>query len=290
VNIDFYPSSLFDKYLDAFLTLCFQEDIGPGDHTSMAILPENTKAEANLLVKDNGLIAGIDLAGIIFRKLDPSVQMHTFFKDGDQVNCGDIAFQVKGEARAILTAERLVLNFMQHLSGIATKTFQLTQLIEAYPARLLDTRKTVPGLRLLEKWAVKIGGGSNHRIGLYDMILIKDNHIDHAGGITNAVDRAKDYLKNNKLNLKIEVELRTFNDIHEVLELQGIDRVLLDNFSPQDLNKAVSLIDKRLITEASGGITEKNIREYARSNVDYISSGFLTHTVTPLDLSLKIKI
>ncbi|MBT3301111.1 MAG: carboxylating nicotinate-nucleotide diphosphorylase [Bacteroidetes bacterium] len=288
LKVDFIEQDLFDTYLEEIIDLSLREDIGEGDHTSLSTIPDNAERKAVLLVKDNGIIAGIDLAKIIFNKVDPLLKMDCLMHDGDQVQEGDFAFFVTGPAQSILTAERLVLNFMQRLSGIATQTNILSRQVGKFGVKLLDTRKTTPGLRLLEKWAVKVGGGTNHRIGLFDMILIKDNHIDYAGGVTQAVKNVQEYLKKKKLDLKIEVELRSFADIEEALKLDCIDRVLLDNFSPEDLRKAVVLIDGKVETEASGGIHEGNILAYAKTGVDYISSGALTHTVKPLDLSLKI--
>ena len=290
MKVDFYPQALFDQYLEHLIERALNEDVGEGDHTSLSIFPEPATLTARLLVKTDGIIAGTTLAERIFRKLDPSVSYTTHFHDGERVTKGDIVFDVSGQARAIITAERLVLNFMQHLSGIASKTNKMLDLIKDYPAKLLDTRKTTPGLRLLEKYAVKTGGGNNHRIGLYDMILIKDNHIDFAGSITKAVEMAKEYVYQHQLQLKIEVELRSFEDIAEALKIGSIERVLLDNFTPEDLAKAIKLIDRRLITEASGGINDSNIVDYAKSGVDFISCGFLTHTLQPLDLSMKINI
>ena len=288
LKVDFIAQDLFDAYLEKIIDLSLSEDIGEGDHTSMSTIPGNAKRKAVLLVKDQGIIAGVDLAKIIFSRVDSDVRMEVLKKDGEEVLVGDFVFEVTGPTQSILTAERLVLNFMQRLSGIATQTNQLSKIVSNYGVRLLDTRKTTPGLRLLEKWAVKLGGGLNHRIGLYDMILIKDNHIDYAGGVTKAVESVQRYLKQNNLDLKIEVELRTFSDIEEALLLPAIDRVLLDNFTPADLSRAVDLINGKIETEASGGIHRGNIIEYAKTGVDFISSGALTHTVQPLDLSLKI--
>jgi nicotinate-nucleotide pyrophosphorylase (carboxylating) len=288
LKVDFVPQQQFDAYLGDIINLALQEDIGEGDHTSLSTIPENEQRTAELLIKDNGIIAGIDLAKMIFHQFDSQIQLDELKSDGEEVRYGERAFYVTGPTQSLLTAERLVLNFMQRLSGIATKTHTLSKRIEPYGVQLLDTRKTTPGLRLLDKWAVKIGGGVNHRIGLYDMILVKDNHIDYSGSITTAIQHVRQYLQEKKLDLKIEVELRSFKDIEEALKLDAIDRVLLDNFDPRDLKKAVEIINKKFETEASGGIHEGNIVEYAKSRVDYISSGALTHTITPLDLSLKI--
>lgn len=288
MKVDFIDQATFNSYLDTIINLAFEEDIREGDHTSLSTIPDNAQKEAKLLVKDEGVIAGIELATYIFKKFDSKLKINTFKQDGDIVKQGEIAFIVSGPARSIFTAERLVLNFMQRLSGIATQTYNLSEKIKQYGTRLLDTRKTTPGLRLLEKWAVGIGGGTNHRIGLYDMILVKDNHVDYAGGITQAHHLVEEYKKINNLSVPVEFEIRTFEELDEVLKLQNIDRILLDNFTPESLKKAVSIVDKRMITEASGGINKENIVDYAKSGVDYISSGSLTHTVVPLDLSLKI--
>ena len=278
----------FDKYLQTLIPSALAEDVGNGDHTSLATIPENKTVTAKLLVKDEGIIAGIELAEIIFNYLDPRISLTLFKKDGDIVKYGDQAFHVIGPAQSILTGERLVLNFMQRLSGIATKTNELVQKIQHTPVKLLDTRKTTPGLRLLEKWAVYTGGANNHRTGLYDMILIKDNHVDYAGGVTQAVNRVKKYLSEKKLELKIEIEIRNLIELDEVLKLEGIDRLLLDNFDTKGLKQAVAIVNKRIATEASGGINENNIAAYAETGVDYISCGALTNSVRSLDLSLKI--
>jgi nicotinate-nucleotide pyrophosphorylase (carboxylating) len=288
LKVDFISQTLFDEYLNRIIASSLEEDIGPGDHTTLSCIPEQAEFTARLLVKDHGIIAGIDLAGIIFHRLNASLKMNRLLKDGDAVVKGDVAFTVQGNARSILIAERTVLNFMQRLSGIATKSHYMQGLVKNTGCRLLDTRKTTPGLRLLEKWAVGIGGASNHRIGLYDMILIKDNHIDQNGSITVAVEKAKEYLKKNNLDLQIEVEIRTFEELDEVMKLNGIARLLLDNFSVDDMARAVKKVNKRVSTEASGNITEQNILDYARTGVDYISSGALTNSVKSLDLSLKI--
>lgn len=288
MKVDFIPQEQFDTYLKEFITKALDEDIGSGDHTSLSCIPEDSNIEAKLLVKDSGIIAGIDLAEIILKQINPKVKVVKAVTDGEVVNKADIAFTVKGPARAILTGERLLLNFMQRLSGIATRTNFLVNLVKDYNTKLLDTRKTTPGLRLLEKWAVKIGGGGNHRIGLYDMILIKDNHIDHAGGISKAVNLTRKYLTGKKLELYVIVEIRTFEEMEEALTLNGIDRLLLDNFEPNVLARAIKIINKRISTEASGGINEKNIIDYAKSGVDFISCGALTNSIRSLDLSLKV--
>jgi nicotinate-nucleotide pyrophosphorylase (carboxylating) len=288
LKVDFIPRIFFDSYLRKVISTALQEDIGSGDYTTLACIPVDSLLTARLLVKENGIIAGIDLAEIIFNQLDGPLQITNILKDGDAVSKGDVAFTVHGNARSILTAERTVLNFMQRLSGIASKSNYMQNLVKNTGCKLLDTRKTTPGLRLLEKWAVSIGGAYNHRIGLYDMVLIKDNHIDQNGSITNAVKQTREYLQKNKLNLKIEVEIRTFEELHEVLKIECIERLLLDNFSVSDLTKAVALVNKKISTEASGNITEENILDYALTGVDYISSGALTNSVKSLDLSLKV--
>lgn len=288
MKVDFISPPEFYAYLNKIIASSLEEDIGNGDHTSLSCIPSDSTLTARLLVKETGIIAGIDLAEIIFHQLDTDLQITKFYKDGDAVKKGDVVFNVYGNARSILISERTVLNFMQRLSGIATKSNYMQGLIKTTDCKLLDTRKTTPGLRLLEKWAVGIGGAYNHRIGLYDMILIKDNHIDQNGGITKAVQQTREYLHNHNLNLKIEVEIRTFDELNEALQIEGIDRLLLDNFNPTDLAKAVSIVNNQISTEASGNITEDNILEYANSKVDYISSGALTNSVKSLDLSLKI--
>lgn len=278
----------FDKYLQVLIPFALAEDIGEGDHTSLATIPDNQTVTAKLLVKDEGIIAGIELAEKVFGYIDTCILLTPVLKDGDPVKNGDIAFYVTGPARSILTGERTVLNFMQRLSGIATKTSELVSKVAHTGVKLLDTRKTTPGLRLLEKWAVQTGGGHNHRTGLYDMILVKDNHVDYAGGVTEAVKRVKRYLKENKLDLQIEVEIRNLHELGEVLKLEGIDRLLLDNFGIEGLKEAVKIVNKKFFTEASGGINENNIVKFAETGVDYISSGALTYSVRSLDLSLKI--
>lgn len=264
-----------------------KEDIGDGDHTSLATINPYQNGQARLLVKENGIIAGVDLAIQIFKQADKKLQIKKLINDGSSVKKGDVVFTVKGSSRSILKAERLVLNFMQRMSGIATKTNKLTSLCKGTKTKLLDTRKTTPLLRVFEKWAVIIGGGYNHRFGLYDMILIKDNHVDYAGGIVPALRKTKQYLKSKNKNLKIEIETRNLNEIKEVLQEGGVHRILLDNFSPTEIKKALKIIDNKCETEASGNITEKNIRKYALTGVNYISSGSLTHSIKSLDLSLK---
>ena len=269
------------------INLAFEEDIKDGDHSSLSCIPNNKIGKAQLIVKDQGIIAGIELAEWIFESIDPTLFMEINVKDGDKVKKGDIAFSVKGCSISILTAERLVLNCMQRMSAIATKTRDYVELVKGTKTTILDTRKTTPGIRILEKWAVKIGGGDNHRFGLYDMIMLKDNHIDYAGGITKAIDKAKKYLKEKNLNLKIEVEARDLNEVKEIMTTKGVHRIMLDNFTPKDTIEAVKLINGKFETESSGGITSSTIRTYAECGVDYISVGALTHSIYNMDLSLK---
>jgi nicotinate-nucleotide pyrophosphorylase (carboxylating) len=269
------------------INLAFEEDIKDGDHSSLSCIPNNKMGKAQLIVKDQGIIAGIELAEWIFESIDPTLFMEINVKDGDKVKKGDIAFSVKGCSISILTAERLVLNCMQRMSAIATKTRDYVELVKGTKTTILDTRKTTPGIRILEKWAVKIGGGDNHRFGLYDMIMLKDNHIDYAGGITKAIDKAKKYLKEKNLNLKIEVEARDLNEVKEIMTTKGVHRIMLDNFTPKDTIKAVKLINGKFETESSGGITSSTIRTYAECGVDFISVGALTHSIYNMDLSLK---
>ncbi len=264
-----------------------REDIGDGDHSTLACVEPTAIGKAQLLAKENGILAGVDVAKAIYEIYDPQLQVNYFMKDGDLIQQGDIVLTVEGSSQSILSTERLVLNFMQRMSGIATQTRKLVELIEGTNTKLLDTRKTTPGVRLLEKWAVKIGGGHNHRIGLYDMIMLKDNHIDYAGGIREAMRKTLQYLNDNQKDLKIEVEVRDFNELQEALEVGGFHRIMLDNFTPSELSKALILIDKKYETEASGGITPETIRSYAETGVDYISVGMLTHAIKSLDLSLK---
>jgi nicotinate-nucleotide pyrophosphorylase (carboxylating) len=271
----------------SFIIAALREDLGDGDHTSLSTIPENAVDSAKLLVKDNGILAGVELAGMIFREIDPKLEMKIFAHDGAAVKKGDIAFEVSGSARSILTAERLVLNCMQRMSGIATETQKLVTLLDGLTTQVIDTRKTTPGFRYFEKWAVRIGGGANHRFGLYDMILIKDNHVDYAGGIANAIQAAKNYVAAKKLPLEIEIEVRNFSELDEALEAGGIQRIMLDNFTPADLKTAIEKIGGRYATEASGGITADTIRSYAETGVDFISIGALTHSIRSLDLSLK---
>ncbi|HEY8783021.1 MAG TPA: carboxylating nicotinate-nucleotide diphosphorylase [Mucilaginibacter sp.] len=277
-----------DKSLiDQFIINALNEDVGDGDHTSLATIPAGTKGNAKLLVKDDGILAGVELAAEIFHVVDADLKLNIFLNDGAKVKYGDIAFEVEGSAQSILTAERLVLNCMQRMSGIATKTRQIVDLLKDAHTKVLDTRKTTPGLRYLEKWAVRIGGGVNHRFGLYDMILIKDNHVDYSGGIKEAIEKTNRYLAGMDKKLDIEIEVRNLCELEQVLQTGGINRILLDNFNFRDLREAVKTISGKYITEASGGITVDNMREYADCGVDYISVGALTHSVKSLDLSLK---
>jgi len=275
------------KLIDLFIKNAIAEDLGDGDHTSLSTIPAGAVGKAKLLVKEDGILAGVELAVEIFAQIDPALKTDIFFRDGEEVVYGDIAFNVEGSVHSILLAERLVLNCMQRMSGIATKTNRIVKSLAPYAAKLLDTRKTTPGLRYLEKWAVRIGGGVNHRIGLYDMILIKDNHVDYAGGIANAITAANVYLADKAKQLEIEIEVRNLEELNQVLEKGMVSRIMLDNFDFPALRKAVELIGHRYITEASGGITEDNITEYAACGVDYISMGAITHSVKSLDMSLK---
>lgn len=263
------------------------EDIGDGDHTTLCCIPADAIGRSRLIVKDTGIIAGIEVAKKVFEIFDNELRITQYMHDGDEVKPQDIAFEVEGKVRSLLQTERLMLNIMQRMSGIATRTREYVKLLEGTRTRILDTRKTTPGLRMLEKEAVLIGGGCNHRIGLYDMILLKDNHIDFAGGISQAIDRANKYLKDNKKNLKIEIEVRNFDELNEVLASGNVNRIMLDNFSVADTRKAVEIIGGRFETESSGGITETTIREYALAGVDYISVGALTHSIKSLDMSFK---
>jgi nicotinate-nucleotide pyrophosphorylase (carboxylating) len=278
-----------EKELLKIIDFALLEDIGDGDHTSIACIPDHAKRKAKLLVKDEGILAGVELAELIFKRVDPDLKIEVLIEDGTPVKYGDIAFYVEGSSRSILTAERLVLNFMQRMSGIASKTHQLAKQIEDLPTKLLDTRKTTPCVRLMEKWAVKIGGGHNHRFALYDMIMIKDNHIDYAGGIEQAITKVNAYLKaQHKTDLKIEIEVRNLEELKTVLKVGQVDRIMLDNFTPEQVKHALELIPRdKYETEASGGIDEDLIRFYALTGVDYISSGALTHSYQSLDLSLK---
>jgi nicotinate-nucleotide pyrophosphorylase (carboxylating) len=264
-----------------------REDIGDGDHSSLACVPQDAKGKATLFVKDDGILAGVELAVQIFKTYDPSLEVEVFINDGARVKKGDIAFVVKGSSRSILATERLVLNFMQRMSGIATQTNKIVKLLDGLDTILLDTRKTTPGIRFMEKWAVRIGGAQNHRFALYDMIMLKDNHIDYAGGIKQAIERTHKYLKENNKTLKIEVEVRNERELDEVLEVGGVQRIMLDNFTPDRIREALKRIPNTYEVEASGGITLETIRSFAETGVDFISVGALTHSFKSLDLSLK---
>lgn len=277
----------FEKEIELIITNAIREDIGDGDHSSLACIPEDATGKAKLLVKDQGILAGVEFAKKVFAYVDPELKMEIKLQDGDAVKHGDIAFYVEGSSQSILKSERLVLNAMQRMSAIATKTSEFVRKLDGTKTKILDTRKTTPGIRALEKWAVKIGGGENHRFALYDMIMLKDNHIDFAGGITKAIEKTKSYLKTNNLDLKIIVEARDMNEIREILRSDGVYRILIDNFNYEETRKAVDLINGKCLTESSGGITLETARSYAECGVDFISSGALTHSVSNLDLSLK---
>lgn len=273
--------------LESIIDLAFKEDIGEGDHSTLACVEEGATGVARLLIKEEGILAGVEFAQMIFEQFDPTLSIEVFIHDGAHVVPGDIAFEVKGLSRSILSTERIVLNFMQRMSGIATRTNSLVAMIEGTNAKLLDTRKTTPLIRAVEKWAVKIGGGQNHRFGLYDMVMLKDNHIDYAGGIEKAIRRTHEYLEEKEKDLKVEIEVRDMGELKEVLKVGGVDRIMLDNFTPDEIRKALEIIPASYETEASGGITEKTIRSYAETGVNYISVGALTHSVKSLDMSLK---
>ncbi|MDF4222023.1 carboxylating nicotinate-nucleotide diphosphorylase [Maribacter sp. M208] len=277
----------FKEEITLIIANAIREDVGDGDHSSLACIPDTATGKAKLLVKDEGIIAGVNFAELVFYFVDPTLKIEVLIKDGTPVSHGDIVFYVEGSSQSILKAERLVLNAMQRMSAIATKTHMFVNLLKGTGTKILDTRKTTPGIRALEKWAVKIGGGENHRFALYDMIMLKDNHIDFAGGITKAINKTKKYLKETGRDLKIIVEARNLDEIKEILESEGVYRILIDNFNYDDTRTAVKLIGDTCLTESSGGINEKTIREYAECGVDYISSGALTHSVYNLDLSLK---
>ena len=277
----------FNKEIDIIIANAIREDVGDGDHSSLACISEDTLGKAKLLVKDNGIIAGIEFARLVFEYVDPGLKLDVKITDGSPVKYGDVCFYVEGLSQSILKAERLVLNAMQRMSAIATKTHEYVQLLEGTQTKILDTRKTTPGIRALEKWAVKIGGGENHRFGLYDMIMLKDNHIDFCGGITKAIQKTQEYLNENHLDLKIIVEARNLEEIEEILISNNVYRILIDNFNFEDTRKAVNMINGKCLTESSGGITLETARRYAECGVDYISSGALTHSVHNLDLSLK---
>lgn len=277
----------FQNEIDNIIQNAIREDVGDGDHSSLACIPASASGKAKLLVKDDGIIAGIDFAKQVFGYVDNGLEIENLIEDGSLVKYGDIAFYVSGSSQSILKAERLVLNAMQRMSAIATKTNHFVKLLEGTGTKILDTRKTTPGIRALEKWAVKIGGGENHRFALYDMIMLKDNHIDFAGGLTKAIKKTQNYLNETGRDLKIIVEARSLDEINEILLSDGVYRILIDNFNYEDTRKAVELIGDTCLTESSGGINEKTIRNYAECGVDYISSGALTHSVYNMDLSLK---
>jgi nicotinate-nucleotide pyrophosphorylase (carboxylating) len=281
------PSYITSEFLKTFVRTALQEDVGEGDHSTLAAIEPSRKSKARLLVKGDGVLAGVYLAEFIFKEFDANLTIEKFFADGDRVRKGDVAFIVTGPARSILTTERVVLNCMQRMSGIATKTANFVKALEGTTTKILDTRKTTPNFRHLEKWAVKIGGGNNHRLGLFDLIMLKDNHCDMAGGITQAVDRTKEYLRATNKKLKIEVETRNLAEVKEALATQAVDIIMLDNMDIPTMNEAVRMINKQCQTEASGGITEDTLREIAMCGVDYISVGALTHSYQSLDLSLK---
>jgi nicotinate-nucleotide pyrophosphorylase (carboxylating) len=281
------PEYLTEEALELFMKSAFAEDIGPGDYSSLAAIPTGKTGKAKLLIKDEGILAGLEMAEMIFKAFDPHLEVELLLKDGDAVKFGDIGLTVSGPAASILSAERLVLNCMQRMSGIATITHRLTQKIIHTKARLMDTRKTTPNFRLMEKWAVHIGGGLNHRFALYDMVMLKDNHVDFAGGIRAAIERTRSYLNANELMLKIEIETRNLEEVQEVLEVGGVDYIMLDNMDYETMKTAVSMIDGRFGTEASGGITEETLVDVAQCGVDFISMGALTHSVKSMDISLK---
>lgn len=276
-----------DELIEDLLDLAFAEDVGDGDHTTLSTIPADAMGRSRLLIKEKGILSGVEIAEKVLHKVDPSIKMEVLIKDGSEVNPGDVAFYAEGPVRSLLIAERTMLNIMQRMSGIATMTRKYQNELSGLHTRVLDTRKTTPGMRILEKEAVKAGGGCNHRIGLFDMILIKDNHIDFAGGIERAIERAQEYCKDNGKNLKIEVEVRSLDDIRKVMAIGGVDRIMFDNFTPELTREAVKLVDGRYETESSGGITIENLRAYGEAGVDFISVGALTHSVKGLDMSFK---
>lgn len=275
------------QLIDDLIKLAFAEDIGDGDHTTLCCIPETAMGKSQLIIKENGILAGVDMAKRIFHDFDPELRINVFINDGAEVKKGDIAFKVEGKVRSLLQTERLVLNVMQRMSGIATTTHKYVKRLEGTHTHVLDTRKTTPGMRIMEKEAVKIGGGVNHRIGLFDMILLKDNHVDFAGCINQAITRAHDYLKEKGKDLKIEIEVRNLDELQQVLNLGGVDRIMLDNFNIENTKKAVQMVNGRYEIESSGGITYETLRDYAECGVDFISVGALTHSVKSLDMSLK---
>ncbi|MDR3140866.1 MAG: carboxylating nicotinate-nucleotide diphosphorylase [Tannerellaceae bacterium] len=276
-----------DQLISKLIELAFAEDIGDGDHTTLCCIPSTARGKSRLIIKEDGVIAGVEMAKRIFHHFDPDLEVDVFIQDGSEVKKGDIAFTVEGKVQSLLQTERLALNVMQRMSGIATVTRKYVKALEGTHTKVLDTRKTTPGMRLMEKEAVKAGGGANHRIGLFDMILLKDNHVDFAGGIEQAITCARHYLKEKGKNLKIEIEVRNFDELTQALNTGGIDRIMLDNFSVEDTKEAVRRINGRYETESSGGITFDTLRAYAETGVDYISAGALTHSVKSLDMSLK---
>lgn len=276
-----------NELVDRLIDLAFAEDIGDGDHTTLCCIPEDAMGKSHLLIKEDGILAGVEVAKRVFAKFDPTIQVEVLINDGTPVKKGDIAMVVTAKVRSLLQTERLMLNIMQRMSGIATMTNKYVERLKGTKTHVLDTRKTTPGLRMLEKQAVKIGGGMNHRIGLFDMILLKDNHIDFCGGITNAITRCHEYLKEKGLDLKIEIEVRNFDELAEAMNCGGINRIMLDNFSVADTKKAVDIVGGKFETESSGGITFDTIRDYAECGVDFISVGALTHSVKGLDMSFK---
>ncbi|MDO5130322.1 MAG: carboxylating nicotinate-nucleotide diphosphorylase [Prevotellaceae bacterium] len=276
-----------EELVDRLIDLSFAEDIGDGDHTTLCCIPEDAMGKSKLLIKEDGILAGVEIAKEVFHRFDPTMQVEVLMGDGTKVKKGDVAMIVTGKVRSLLQTERLMLNIMQRMSGIATMTAKYVERLKGTHTRVLDTRKTTPGMRMLEKQAVKIGGGCNHRIGLFDMILLKDNHVDFAGGIANAINRCHDYLKQKGLDLKIEIEVRNFDELKQAMDCGGIDRIMLDNFSVADTKKAVEIVGGKYETESSGGITFDTLRDYAECGVDYISVGALTHSVKGLDMSFK---
>lgn len=276
--------------VDAYLLQFLQEDIGDGDYSTLACVPANASASAKLLVKENGVLAGLEVVKRLYSLYDENITLRCFKNDGDPIKVGDVAFIVSGASQTILTTERTVLNILQRMSAIATLTNQVVSKVSAYPVTILDTRKTTPGFRYFEKEAVRIGGGTNHRFGLYDMVMLKDNHLDYAGGIKEAIQKTREYLSTNNLLRKIEIEVRNFDELNEVITLGGVDRIMLDNFTPSDLEIAVKRIPEHFETEASGGITIDNVLDYARTGVQFISIGALTHSARSLDLSLKASV
>ncbi|MGC9331209.1 MAG: carboxylating nicotinate-nucleotide diphosphorylase [Bacteroidales bacterium] len=278
----------YQEYLDEIIQLAKKEDLGEGDHTTRACFKKNENGNARIFAKESGVLAGVEVAKAVFKAYDKTLKLETFLVDGDNIGPGDEILKISGNKNSILTAERPVLNFLQRMSGIATKTREYADTIQDTKARVLDTRKTTPGMRLLEKEAVRIGGGKNHRFGLYDMIMLKDNHIDFAGGIDKAINLARTYLKENKLDIPVEIEVRNFEELEQVLKSEKIDRVMLDNFTVEDTKRAVQLVNNRIEVESSGGITLENLRAYAETGVDYISVGSLTHHIKSLDISLYV--